>query len=112
MLKNKLAHDNAYLGDLMSIVINFFGLLASKMATANDSVDLSDGARIRDLLSRLTEKYREAFETYIYNLEGEKISGDVMVNVNDVPILQMQGLDTILNDGDQVDFLPIFAGGG
>ncbi len=112
MLKNKLENEGVYLGDSMSIVVNYFGLLASKMATTNDCVDLLDGAKIRDLLGRLSDKYREAFRTYIYNPEGEKINADVMVNVNDIPILQMQGLDTILNDGDQVDFLPIFAGGG
>ncbi len=96
----------------MSIVINYFGLLASKMATTSDSVELANGARVRDLFYRLIEKHSEVFKTYIYDPEGEKISGDVMVNINDVPILRMQGLDTVLNDGDQIDLLPIFAGGG
>ncbi|MFO7836704.1 MAG: MoaD/ThiS family protein [Candidatus Thorarchaeota archaeon] len=96
----------------MSIVINYFGILASKMSTTNDSVELSSGVRIRDVFCHLIEKHREVFKTYIYNPEGEKMNGDVLVNVNDVPILQKQGIDTILNDGDQIDILPIFAGGG
>ncbi|MBS3794971.1 MAG: MoaD/ThiS family protein [Candidatus Thorarchaeota archaeon] len=96
----------------MSIVINYFGFLASKMSTTNDSVELSSEVRIRDIFSHLVEKHKEIFKTYIYNPEGEMMSGDVLVTVNEVPILQKQGIDTILNDGDQIDILPIFAGGG
>ena len=96
----------------MSIVINYFGFLATKFSTKNDSVELSKGAKIRDLFHHLIEKYKDVFKTYIYDPEGEKVNGDVLVSVNDIPILQMQGLVTILNDGDRIDVLPIFAGGG
>jgi molybdopterin converting factor small subunit len=96
----------------MSIDINYFGILASKMLTTKDSVEMSSGARIRDVFCHLIEKHSEVFKTYVFNPEGEKMNGDVLVNVNDVPILQKQGVDTVLNDGDQIDILPLFAGGG
>jgi molybdopterin converting factor small subunit len=99
-------------GDSMSIVITYFGFLATKLSTKNDSVELSKGDKIRDLFHHLIEKYKDVFKTYIYDPEGEKVNGDVLISINDIPILQMQGLDTILNDGDRIDVLPIFAGGG
>lgn len=96
----------------MSIVINYFGLLASKFATTNDSVELSSGTKIRDLFAHLIEKHDQVFKSYIYDPEKGEMNGDIVVSVNDVPILQMQGLDTLIDDGDQIDILPIFAGGG
>ncbi|TFF92956.1 MoaD/ThiS family protein [Candidatus Thorarchaeota archaeon] len=96
----------------MSIAINYSGLLASKMATNNDSVDLPVPVRITDLFLHLAKKYDEVFRAYVYDPEKGEMNVDVVVSVNDIPILQMDGLETQLNDGDQIDFLPMFAGGG
>lgn len=96
----------------MSIIVNYFGILASKFQTTNDSVELSSGAKIRDLFAHLVDKHDQIFKSYIYDPEKGEMNGEVVVSVNDVPILQMQGLDTLVGDGDQIDILPIFAGGG
>jgi molybdopterin converting factor small subunit len=96
----------------LSIVVNYFGLLASKFQTTSDSVAFSSGTRIRDLFTHLISKHDQVFKSYIYDPEKGEMNGEVVVSVNDVPILQMQGLDTIIGDGDQIDILPIFAGGG
>ncbi len=96
----------------MSIVVNYFGLFASKFETKNDSLEMSSGSRVRDLFVHLIEKHDQIFRSYIYDPEKGELNGDVVVSINDVPILRMQGLDTLIGDGDQIDILPIFAGGG
>lgn len=96
----------------MNVTLNYFGFLATKLSTKNEAVELSTGAKIRDLFLKLVAKYKDVFKAYIFNPDEEKLNGDVLVSINDIPILQMQGLDTVLNTGDRIDILPIFAGGG
>ena len=96
----------------MNVTLNYFGFLATKLSTKNEAVELSAGAKIRDLFLKLVAKYKDEFKSYIFNPDEEKLNGDVLVSLNDIPILQMQGLDTVLNTGDRIDILPIFAGGG
>jgi molybdopterin converting factor small subunit len=96
----------------MNVTLNYFGFLAAKLSTKNEAVELSAGAKIRDLFLKLVAKYKDAFKSYIFDPDKEKVNGDVLVSINDIPILQREGLDTILTAGDRIDILPIFAGGG
>ena len=96
----------------MNITMNYFGFLATKLSTKNEDVELTTGAKIRDLFLKLVAKYKDVFKSYIFDPAEEKLNGDILVSINDIPILQMDGLDTVLNTGDRIDILPIFAGGG
>jgi molybdopterin converting factor small subunit len=96
----------------MNITLNYFGFLATKLSVKNEDVVITTGTKIRELFHKLVDKYKDVFKSYIFDPDEEEVNGDVLISINDIPILQMQGLDTVLNSGDRIDILPIFAGGG
>jgi molybdopterin synthase sulfur carrier subunit len=73
-------------------------LLTRKHVT---EMELPDGAKIRDLLNRLPEEVRKK----LLDEKGE-VKWPNMVSVNGRRIEFLQGLDTILKDGDTVIISP------
>ncbi len=96
----------------MRVRVCFFGFLRQKFPEGSEDVDISEGTKLRDLFVCLLEGYGERFQAYIFDPVKTEVKRDILVNVNDRPIHQMRGLGTELNNGDQVDILPLFAGGG
>ena len=96
----------------MRVRIKYFGLLRSRFQRDPEEVDLSEGAKLRDLFSHLGDRHGEEFVTNIFNPVEKEIREDILVNLNDVPVRLMKGLDTELSEGDQIDILALFLGGG
>ena len=96
----------------MQVRVRFFGFLRSKFPEGSDEVNVSEGTKLHDLFLSLVDRYGEIFKDYVFDPAEVEVKKDILVNINDMPIRRMQGLGTELNDGDQVDVLPLFAGGG
>ena len=96
----------------MMIQVTYFGFLKSKLSKSSEAIRLLDGAKLRDLLLSLADRYGDQVETYVFDRVSQDVKGDIVVNVNDVPHRRIQGLETQLNEGDRVDLMPMFAGGG
>ena len=69
-------------------------------------VDLPNGARLRDLLAWLGERY-PPFRAIARAPSDEFLWGQLIVHVND----EIAGLDTLLHPDDRLDLLPPIAGG-
>jgi molybdopterin converting factor small subunit len=67
------------------------------------------GDSLRALLNRLAER-NSRFPGAVFDPATQTLSSEVSLILND-HINLPQGLDTILQDGDRVLFLPILAGG-
>ena len=96
----------------MKVLVDFFGYPRAKFPGASGNIQLTEGARIRDLFMSLLGLSGENFKKYIWDPNEQDTKDTVAVNVNDVPIPLIKGLDTVLKEGDRIDLLPIFAGGG
>ncbi len=96
----------------MRVRVSYYGSLRMKFNAASEDVLLSKGARLRDLFLHLASRYGELFKSYVLDPAGTEVRKDVLVNVNDLPARQIRGLETELKEGDQVDILPLFTGGG
>ncbi len=96
----------------MKVRVSYFGFLRVKFNSTSEDIRMSKGSRLCDLLQHLAKRYGEHFKSYVFDPVGTEVRSDVLVNINDVPVQQIQGLDTRLNEGDQVDVLPLFTGGG
>ena len=96
----------------MKIRVEYFGLVRFKISRVFDEVDVVTGSQIRDLFLSLMKIYGAPITAHVFDSEKDKVKSDALVNLNDVPIHLLQGLDTNLNDGDRVDLLLLFTGGG
>lgn len=96
----------------MRVRIRYFGLLRSRFQQNPEEADLSEEAKLRDLLSYLGDRHGEEFVINIFNPAEKRIREDILMNLNDVPVRLLKGLDTELSEGDQIDILALFLGGG
>jgi MoaD family protein len=96
----------------MKVRVSYFGFLRTKFDSTSEDIRMSKGSKVYDLFQYLANRYGEYFKSYVFDPVKIEVRSDVLVNINDVPVQQIQGLETRLNDGDQVDVLPLFTGGG
>ena len=65
---------------------------------------------VRDILNRLGTKYYR-FEKLVFDINAQKLTGRVIIFLNGRALEQVNGLDTILHDGDTLTFVPVIEGG-
>ena len=71
---------------------------------------IEEGATIGGLLRKLAAEH-QTFGDTIFDTNTDKLSGDVMVVLNDRVVEALSGLDTTIADGDIIKLLPVIAGG-
>ena len=59
---------------------------------------------------KLRSKLGKNFEESIFNIK-DKLNKYIILGLNGQDIRKFDGLDTIINDGDELSFLPAIAGG-
>ncbi|UCD72781.1 MAG: MoaD/ThiS family protein [Candidatus Bathyarchaeota archaeon] len=96
----------------MKVRVSYFGFLRTKFDSTSEDIQMSKGSKVYDLFQYLASRYGQHFKSYVLIPEKIEVRSDVLVNINDIPVQQIQGLETRLNDGDQIDILPLFTGGG
>lgn len=71
---------------------------------------LVEGDSLRTLFTRLAERSAE-FAEAVFDPGTQSLSSEVLILINDHIQNVSQGLETKLQDGDRIKFLPILAGG-
>lgn len=77
--------------------------------TREKQTAVPSAASVRELLEMLCERYGKAFREEA--LEGNEVSGRLIVMVNGRSIAHTGGGDTPLSDGDTVAIFPLVGGG-
>lgn len=72
--------------------------------------NIENGATIGSLVKKLASEH-QAFGEAIFDTKADKLSGYVMIVINDRMVEALDGLDTHIKDGDIIRFLPVIAGG-
>jgi len=70
---------------------------------------VEEGESLRSLLNRLVARFSN-FSEALFDPETQSLSSEVSILINN-HINLSQGMDTKLQDGDKIVFLPILAGG-
>ena len=96
----------------MRIHVSYFGHYGLEFNKRSETIQLSEKAKLVDLLRWLAEKYGEKFEVYVFDPSKPAVNQNILLTVNDMSFRRLQGLDTPLNNGDRIAFMPLFSGGG
>jgi len=72
--------------------------------------EIEGGRSVRDILNRLSTRYYR-FEKLVFDINAQKLTGRVIIFLNDRALEQVNGLETILQNGDTLTFVPIVEGG-
>jgi len=88
--------------------VKFTSVLAQLTGERRVKLDIED-ITLRELIEHLSERYGASFAQRVINNEG--LNEFVNVFVNGESVHHLAGLDTRLEDGDEVTFLPAVSGG-
>ena len=94
--------------EIVPWLTDYFGFKGSRRLVLEEG--LEDGATLRDLLMRLADQYQGLAELF-FDPEGQELSGQISIIVNDRMLELVGGLETRIDDGARIMLLPAFDGG-
>jgi len=96
----------------LRIRVRLYGILKSAANTEALDLEFGKGATIRELIAKIVGTVaRPEFENYLIDSDLKDPRPNALILVSGTEIGALDGLDTMLQDGDEVVFLPVAHGG-
>lgn len=93
----------------MPLTLKFIGALRQISGKPQLTVNFQEGASLKDLLSQVSQEMPLLEKTLSGQLNDARSNALILVNGREISVLD--GLETKLNDGDEVVFIPVVHGG-
>ena len=74
-------------------------------------IDLPDRSTVEDLLKCMSERWGDELTGHLFDPDGGAVLPYVRIMVNGQTIQFLEGMDTLLKEGDEVLILPPVSGG-
>ena len=94
----------------MTVAVKFFGSLRNIVGKDKIKLAIQHPLRLEDFIKTIIERW-PALKTFLPDLELSHLKAYSLIFVNGKEIGVLNGLDTILKDGDEVVFIPVLHGG-
>lgn len=94
----------------MEITVHYFTVLRKLTEKRQEKIKLKEDSTIENVLVLLIEKYGESFRQYV-SPPKKKERLQLVLLVNNKDITQLNGLKTLLHNGDVVSLILPIAGG-
>jgi molybdopterin synthase sulfur carrier subunit len=96
----------------LRVRVKLYGVLKTTAKTGELELDFDASVSVRQLVSRLVNEIgRPEFETYLIDPELKDPRPNALILVSGTEVGALDGIDTMLRDGDEVVFLPVAHGG-
>jgi len=87
------------------------GLVRKLINQSEDEFELKEGASLATVLDRIAGLYGRPFKKEFYEPGLKDVKMGFVVTVNGVLMGQLHGVDTQLNDGDNIILMSLMSGG-
>ncbi len=94
----------------MVVTVKFIGALRSASGKSKIAMKMKDSVSIQKLIREIGKKHPK-LENVIIDTELEDLRPKTLILVNGKEISILNGLETMLEDGDDVVFIPVLHGG-
>lgn len=94
----------------LQVKVLFLSILEDITGIKEISLPIKDNSTIRDIINELIMNFGEEFENIIFISTGI-LSKYILLSLNGKDIKHYNDIDTIIQDGDEIIFLPAIAGG-
>jgi MoaD family protein len=95
----------------LSFKIHFLGASQTDVGIREISISLEGLSNLKDLLKELSKKIGPKFNTHIFDPTVGTVNKTVTIIVNGRHYTTLDGLETILRNGDEISFFPPIGGG-
>ncbi|MFX1293910.1 MAG: MoaD/ThiS family protein [Promethearchaeota archaeon] len=91
--------------------VKFLFFSSLQEITQSKTIDVDIKETVKDALDKIFEIYGDNFKNRVFDQKNGDIKRYIIVAVNRKDIRYIGGLNTKLNDGDEISLLPAAAGG-
>ena len=96
----------------LKVTIDYLGSIKQTLGLKQtEQVRMKDDASLLDLLLILAEKHGDPFKKSVYEPDMSDLKPYYILSVNGALLNQLKGLETKLQDGDRLIFMPVVTGG-
>jgi MoaD family protein len=95
----------------MKVKVQYLGFLKNLINQSEEEFELEEDSALSELLNKLAEIYGRPFQKEFYEKGLKDVKMGFVVTVNGVLIGQLRGLDTKLNNGDNIILMSLMSGG-
>ena len=97
----------------MRVSVRFFTILREITGKKEEALQFpkEEEVTVSRVLNRLSEKYGEAFDEYVYDHRTREVKGFLQFLVNGRGVSSSKGIETELSDGDILAIVPPVSGG-
>jgi len=89
-----------------NVIIRFFGVFRSITGKNEVSIEFKDTIRLKEVIKEIVEEMPRLERTLVDpDLEDPRPNTLILVNGKEISVLN--GLETMLKDGDEVIFIPV-----
>jgi molybdopterin synthase sulfur carrier subunit len=95
------------------IRVKVYTILALKkiLGQREFEVSIPPGSTVKDLLSWMVNKWGDKLSPHLFKPGSDSILPQIRLMVNGRSIEFLNGMDTVLQDGDEFSMLPLVTGG-
>jgi len=93
----------------MPLALKFIGALRQVSGKTQLTVSFQEGMSLKGLVTKISQEMPSLQKMLSDQLENSRSNALVLVNGREISVLN--GLETKLNDGDEIVFIPVVHGG-
>jgi len=93
----------------MPLTLKFIGALRQISGKTQLTVNFQEGMALKDLITEISQEMPQLEKTLSDQLNDSRSNALVLINGREISVLD--GLETKLNDGDEIVFVPVVHGG-
>jgi len=93
----------------MPLTLKFVGALRQISGKTQLAVDFQEGMSLKDLVTKISQETPRLEKTFSDQLNDSRSSALILINGREISVLN--GLETKLNEGDKIVFIPVVHGG-
>lgn len=94
-----------------TVEVDFVGVLGRLAEKKTVSLQFNETPRVKDIIQKLTECFPPAFKQALIDPELNDPRPNVVILLNKREIGVLNGLETVVSDGDKLILIPVSHGG-
>jgi len=95
----------------MKVKVQYLGFIKNLIRRSVDELELEEDASLSELLNQIAGIYGKPFQKEVFEPGLKDVKMGFVVTVNGVLMGQLQGVDTRLNNGDNIILMSLMSGG-